>query len=96
MASIAYIASMCQASFVIHNHKMELTQFESKVFLKHYWKQDYKAAAANRRICEVEGEGVVCERVPHYDSNVSILEKKTLKIYHFLGRPKLWDIENIR
>ena len=41
---------------------MELTKFEIRV-LKHYWKQDYKAAAEARRICEVEGEDVVSERV---------------------------------
>ena len=59
MASIAYIASMCQ--LLIHNHKMELTKFEIRVLLKHYWKQDYKAAAVARKICEVEGKGVVSE-----------------------------------
>ena len=48
---------------LIHNHKMELTKFEIIVFLKYYWKQDYKAAAAARRICEVGGGSVVSERV---------------------------------
>ena len=48
---------------LIHNHKMELTKFEIRVLLKRYWKQDYKATAAARRICEVEGEGVVTELV---------------------------------
>ncbi|PSN43211.1 hypothetical protein C0J52_26488, partial [Blattella germanica] len=43
---------------LINNHKMEVTKFEIRVLLKHYWKQDYKAAAAARKICEVEGEGV--------------------------------------
>ena len=46
---------------LIHNHKMELTTFEVRVLLKHYWKQDYKAAAAARKIREVEAEGVVSE-----------------------------------
>ena len=61
IARITYIASMCQ--LLIYNHKMELTKFEIRVLQKHYWKQDYKATAAARRICEVEGEGVVSERV---------------------------------
>ena len=42
---------------------MELTKIDIKVLLKHYWKQDYKEAAAAGRICEVGGEGVVSERV---------------------------------
>ena len=42
---------------------MELTKFEIGVLLKHYWKQDYKAAAVARRIYEVEGEGFVSELV---------------------------------
>ena len=42
---------------------MKLTKFETRDLLKHYWKQDYKAATAAQRICEVEGEGVVSERV---------------------------------
>ena len=69
---------------------MELTKFKISVILKHYQKQDYKAAAAARRTCEVEGEGVLS--VWHNDGcNVSTLEKKTLRS----GKPKLWDIENI-
>ena len=48
---------------LIHNHKMELSKFEIRVLIKHCWKQDYKAANAAQRICEMEGEGVVSERV---------------------------------
>ena len=42
---------------------MELTNFEIKLFLKHYRKQDYKSPAAARRIYQVEGEDGVSERV---------------------------------
>ena len=42
---------------------MELTKFENRVLLKHYWKQDYIAADAAGRIYEVEGEGVFNECV---------------------------------
>ena len=48
---------------LIHIHKMELTKFEVRVFLKQQRKQDYEAAAATRTICEVEKGGVVSERV---------------------------------
>ena len=63
MASIAYIASMYQSSILIHNHKMECTKFQIRLLVKHYWKQDYKAAAAAQIICEVEGEGGVNEHL---------------------------------
>ena len=48
---------------LIYNHKMELTKFEIRVLLKHYWKQDYKTAAMAQRICEMEGEGVISDHV---------------------------------
>ena len=35
---------------LVHNNKMDLTKFEIRVLLKHYWKQEYKAAAAAGRI----------------------------------------------
>ena len=69
---------------VVNIHKMELAKFEIRVLLKHYWKQDYKAAAATRRICEVEVEGVISEPMAEVASNVSTLEKKILQINHVL------------
>ena len=63
MARIEYIASMCQSSVVNTQHKTELTMFEIRVLIKHYWKQNHKAVEVARRICEVEGEGVVSEHV---------------------------------
>ena len=48
---------------LIYNHEMKHLNFEIRILLKHYWKQDYKAAAAARRICEMEEKGVVSERV---------------------------------
>ena len=61
-ASIVYIASMCQSSVVNTRSQNATTKFEIRVLLKHYWKQDYKAATATLRICEMEGESVVSER----------------------------------
>ena len=81
---LAYIASICQSSVLTHDNKMKLTKFEISVLLKHYWKQEYRAAAATRRICEVEGESFVVSVWHNDGSNVSTLEKKTVKIYHVL------------
>ena len=55
---------------LIYNHKMELAKFEIRVSLQHQWKQDYKAAPAAPRICKVEGEGVVSERVAQRCFNI--------------------------
>ena len=63
---------------------MEFTKFDVSVLLKHYWKQDYRLAAAARKIYEVEGEGVVSECVVQCSSTISTLKKKTLKICHVL------------
>jgi hypothetical protein len=40
---------------------MEMEKYEVRVLFKHYWKQNYKAAAATKKISDVEGEGVVNE-----------------------------------
>ena len=80
---------------LIHNHKMELTEFEIRVLLKHCWKQDYKAAVTARRICKVEQEGVISERVAQrWFERFNTGEDNTKEIPHSVGS-KLWDIENI-
>ena len=81
MASTAYIGACVSCQFLIHNHKMELA---INVIVKHYWKQNYKAAAAARKIYEVEGEVVVSERVAQRWFQYLTLEKNTLKIYRVL------------
>ena len=69
----------------IHSHKMDLKKFEIRVFLKHYWKQDYKAAAAAAwRMCQVEGEGVVSEHVAQRWFQRSNTAEENTKIYHVL------------
>jgi hypothetical protein len=40
---------------------MEMEKYEVRVLLRHYWKQNYKAAAAPKQIHDVEGEGTVNE-----------------------------------
>jgi hypothetical protein len=41
---------------------MEMEKYEVWVLLRHYWKQNYKASAAAKKICDVEGKGAVNER----------------------------------
>ena len=63
---------------------MELVKFAISVLVKRYWKENYKAAAADRRIYEVEGEGIVSERVAQRLFQRFNTRKETLKIYHVL------------
>jgi hypothetical protein len=42
---------------------MEMEKYEVRVLLRHYWKQNYKATAATKKLCDVEGEGAVNERM---------------------------------
>ena len=37
----------------------EITNFELRVLLRHFWRQNLDAKAAAKAICDVEGEGVV-------------------------------------
>ena len=80
---------------LIHDHKMELKKFEIRFLLKHYWKQDYKVAAATRSICEMEGEGIVSEHVAQQWFQRFNTGEENTKDVPYSGRPKLWDIENI-
>jgi transposase len=41
---------------------MEMEKYEVRVLLRHFWKQNYKAMAAAKKLCVVEGEGAVNER----------------------------------
>ena len=74
---------------------MEFTKFEIRVLLKHCWKQDYKAVAAVRRICEVEGESVVSEGVAQLWFQCFNTGEENNDYLPRSGRPKLWNIENI-
>ena len=42
---------------------LTMDKIEIWTLLKHYWKQNYNASAAARKICEVEGEDVVISRI---------------------------------
>ena len=47
--------------FVLAEINME--KLEIRTLLRHYWKQQFKASEAARKICEVEGENVVSLRI---------------------------------
>ena len=71
-------------SSVVNTQSQYTIMFEIRVLIKHYWEQDYKAAAAYRRKCKMKVK-VSLVSVWHNDrSKVSTLEKKTPKIYHVL------------
>ena len=66
-----------------------------KVFLTHCWKQDYKAATAARRICEVQGESVFSERVAQrWFQSLNTGEENTKDLPQS-GWQEFWNIENI-
>ena len=68
---------------------MELTKFENRVLLKHYWKQYYKAFAMALRICEVEGEDVISEHVAQrWFQHFNTGDENTKDLPHS-GKPKL-------
>ena len=72
---------------LIHSHEMELTSL--RVVLKLYSKQYYKAAAAGRRMCEVEGDGVVSERVAHRWFQRFNTREENATDFPCSGRPKM-------
>ena len=82
MTSIAYIASMVSRQLLIHNHEMERSKFEIRVLLKHY--KIIKLLPRFKEYVKWKEKASLVS-VWHSDgSNVSTLEKKTLKIYHVL------------
>ena len=91
---ILHACVCCQ--LLIHNHKIELTKFEIRVLPKHYWKKDYKDAAAARRICQVKGKDVVSKRVAQRWFQRFKTGKANTKDLPRSARPKLKNIENIR
>ncbi len=76
--------------------KMDGPKLEIRVLLRHYWKLRYKATAAARKICEVEGEGVVSTRTAQnwfkrFDEGRTSLEDNARS-----GRPTEIDSDALR
>jgi transposase len=72
---------------------MEIEKYAVWVLLGHYWKQDYKAAAAAKKICDVEGEGAVNERTAQRWFKRFASGNLSLEDEQRLGRPRIWDSE---
>ncbi len=75
---------------------MDGPKLEIRVLLRHYWKLRYKATAAARKICEVEGEGVVSTRTAQnwfkrFDEGRTSLEDNARS-----GRPTEIDSDALR
>jgi hypothetical protein len=70
---------------------MEMEKYEVRVLLRHYWKQNYKAVAAAKEICDVEGEGAVNECTAQLwfkrfaSGNLSLEDEQRPR------RPRIWD-----
>lgn len=75
---------------------MENEKLEIRVLLRHYWKQDYKAGAAARKICEVEGQGVVSTRTARNWFKRFNDGRTSLKDYARSGRPVEVDSDALR
>jgi transposase len=71
----------------------EMEKYEVRVLLRHHCKQNYKAAAAAKKICAVEGEHAVNERTAQQwfkrfaSGNLSLEDKQCP------GRPWISDSE---
>jgi transposase len=72
---------------------MEMKMYEVRVLLRHYWKQNHKAAAAEKIICEVEGEGAVNECTAHRWFKRFASGNLSLEDEQRPGRPRFWDSE---
>ena len=92
---LCILRACVRRQLLIHHHKMELAKFE-RVHLEPHWEQDYKAAAATRRICEVEGEGIVIQPVAQRWLQYFNTREENTKDLPRSEISKLWDIDNIR
>ncbi|CAF1461415.1 unnamed protein product [Adineta ricciae] len=69
----------------------EITSFEFRVLLRHYWRKNLNAKAAAKAICDVEGEGTVASRTTqkwfkHFNEGDFDLEDRPHS-----GRPTVLD-----
>jgi hypothetical protein len=71
---------------------MEMEKYEVRVLLRHYWKQNYKAVAAEKK-CDVEGEGAVNECMAQRWFKRFASGNLRLEDEQRPGRPQIWDIE---
>jgi hypothetical protein len=68
---------------------MEMEKYGVRVLLRHYWKQNYKAA--EKKKCDAESEGAVNERTAQWwfkrfaSGNLNLEDEQRLR------RPQIWD-----
>ena len=67
-----------------------------RVLLKHYWIQSYKAAAAARKIREVDGEGVLKEWIVQRWFHRLGSRNINIKVLPRAGMLAVWETQNIR
>jgi hypothetical protein len=72
---------------------MEMEKYEVRVLLRHYWKQNYKATAAAKKICDVEGESAVNERTAQRWFKWFVSGNLSLEDEQHPGQPWIWDSE---
>jgi histone-lysine N-methyltransferase SETMAR len=75
---------------------MEMEKYKVCVLLRHYWKQNYKAAAAVKRMCDVEGEGALNKCTVQWWFKQFASGNLSLEVEQHLGRPQIWDSEAIK
>jgi histone-lysine N-methyltransferase SETMAR len=71
---------------------MEMEEYEVRVLLRHYCKQNYKAAAAAKK-CDVEGAGAVNKRTAQRWFKRFASGNLSLEDEQRPGRPRIWDSE---
>jgi transposase len=72
---------------------MDMEKYEVRVLFRHFWKRNYKAAAAANKICDIEGEGTVNERTAQQWFKGFASGKLSLEDEERPGRPRIWDSE---
>jgi hypothetical protein len=68
---------------------MEIEKYEVRVLFRHYWKQNYKGAAAVKRICYVAGESAVNERTGHWWFKLFVSGNLSLEDEQRPGPPRI-------
>jgi transposase len=71
---------------------MEIEMYEVRALLRHYWKQNYKAAAAATK-SDVGGKGAVNERTAQRWFKRFASGNLSLEDEQRPGRPRIWDRE---
>jgi hypothetical protein len=70
-----------------------MEKYKVWVLFGHYWKQNYKAVAAAKKICDVEGEGALNEHMAQWWFNQFASGNLSLEDEQRLGRPRISSSE---